>query len=188
MPDVATNAQGTPLLSDMFMTGQALASNPVVCWANADIIFTPEVMRAARVVTDRARPAYLIGRRTDVDQLTPLDLSDGWSDQPRGPRSAGGRAQASKLDRLLHVHAGTVRRASAVRDRAARIRPVADLASRRSRRRRHRCDRLRAGSPPTPRLLARRQPRRRVRRDRGAHRTPRWSTTGATTTRSAMPA
>ena len=41
VPDVATNAQGTPLLSDMFITGQALATNPVVCWANADIIFTP---------------------------------------------------------------------------------------------------------------------------------------------------
>jgi len=80
VPDVATNAQGTPLLSDMFITGQALATNPVVCWANADIIFTESIMRAAQVIGERNRPAYLVGRRTDLDQLTPLDFSDGWSD------------------------------------------------------------------------------------------------------------
>jgi hypothetical protein len=79
VPDVAKNAHGTPLLSDMFLTGQQLATNPVVCWANADIVFTPTVMHAAQVVTDHPRPAYLVGRRTDIDQLEPLDLSDGWS-------------------------------------------------------------------------------------------------------------
>ena len=80
VPDVATNAQGTPLLSDMFITGQAMATHPVVCWANADIIFTATIMRAAQVVNDHPRTAYLVGRRTDLDQLTPLDLSDGWAD------------------------------------------------------------------------------------------------------------
>lgn len=102
VPDVATNAQGTPLLSDMFITGQTLASNPVVCWANADIIFTPAVIRAAQVVTDRARPAYLIGRRTDVDQLTPLDLSDGWSDQLAArARREGERKPANWIDYFM---------------------------------------------------------------------------------------
>ena len=80
VPDVEKNAHGTPLLSDMFITGQKLATNSVVCWANADIIFTPTVMHAAQVVADRPRPAYLVGRRTDVDQLTPMDLADGWSE------------------------------------------------------------------------------------------------------------
>jgi len=79
VPDVATNAHGTPLLSDMFLRGQELASNATVCWANADIIFTPTVMRAAEIVTERTRPAYLVGRRTDLDQLTPLDLSGDWA-------------------------------------------------------------------------------------------------------------
>ena len=78
VPDVATTAQGTPLLSDMFITGQALATNPTVCWTNADIIFTPTIMRAAEVVTDHSRAAYLVGRRTDLDQLTALDLSGDW--------------------------------------------------------------------------------------------------------------
>ena len=67
------------MLSDMFVTGQALASNPTVCWANADIIFTPSIMHAAEVVTEHPGPAYLVGRRTDLDQLTPLEFNDGWS-------------------------------------------------------------------------------------------------------------
>ena len=94
VPDVATNEQGTPLLSDMFMTGQALAANPVVCWVNADIIFSPTVMRAAQVVTDHPRPAYLVGRRTDIDQLAPLDFFDGWSEQLASVR--GGKASARR--------------------------------------------------------------------------------------------
>jgi hypothetical protein len=79
VPDVATNEHGTPLLSDMFLTGQRIAANPVVCWTNADIIFTPTIIRAAQVVIEHARPAYLVGRRTDVDQLAPLDFAEGWS-------------------------------------------------------------------------------------------------------------
>jgi len=80
VPDVACNAQGTPLLSDMFITGQSLATNPVVCWTNADIIFTSTVLRAAQVVADRLRPSYLVGRRTDIDQLELLHMSDGWAE------------------------------------------------------------------------------------------------------------
>jgi hypothetical protein len=78
VPDVATNAQGTPLLSDMFLRGQELASTPVVCWANADIIFTSTLLDAAQTVENHPRSAYLVGRRTDLDQLSPLDLTGDW--------------------------------------------------------------------------------------------------------------
>jgi hypothetical protein len=78
VPNVATNGQGTPLLSDMFVTGQAIATHPIVCWANADIIFTPTIIRAAQVVSENPRPVYLVGQRTDLDQLTPLDFSSDW--------------------------------------------------------------------------------------------------------------
>jgi hypothetical protein len=81
VPDVATTAEGTPLLSDMFLTGQTMATNPVVCWANADIIFTGDLMRAATVVAERKRPSYLVGRRTDLDQLEPLEFNPTWETQ-----------------------------------------------------------------------------------------------------------
>ena len=102
VPDVATNAQGTPLLSDMFMTGQAVAANPVVCWTNADIILTPSIMRAAQVVTDHPRPAYLVGRRTDLDQVTPLDFSDDWTDTLAArARHEGERKPANWIDYFM---------------------------------------------------------------------------------------
>ncbi|HEU5309501.1 MAG TPA: hypothetical protein VFW97_19410 [Acidimicrobiia bacterium] len=102
VPDVAENAHGTPLLSDMFVTGQRLASNPVVCWANADIIFTPTIMRAARVVADHPRSAYLVGRRTDIDQLELLEFSGAWA-QVLTARAAqqGERKPANWIDYFM---------------------------------------------------------------------------------------
>jgi len=90
VPDVATTAQGTPLLSDMFLRGQQLASSPVVCWANADVIFTDALLRAANVIAHHDRAGYLVGRRTDIDQLTPVDFDDDWQTRIRQVASATG--------------------------------------------------------------------------------------------------
>lgn len=80
VPEVATTPEGTPLVSDMFIQGQQLATTSVVCWANADIIFTDRVVQASRVVAAHDGPMYVVGRRTDLDQPTLLDLADGWQD------------------------------------------------------------------------------------------------------------
>lgn len=81
VPDVASTAEGTPLISDMFLQGQALATTPVVCWSNADVIYTDRLLHAAQVVADRPTPAYVVGQRTDIDQLDPLEFSPGWQDR-----------------------------------------------------------------------------------------------------------
>ncbi len=81
VPDVATTEQGTPLLSDMFLRGQELATTPMVCWSNADIIFDEHLLEAARTLADRPRPAYVVGRRTDIDQPDQLRFDDGWQGQ-----------------------------------------------------------------------------------------------------------
>lgn len=78
VPDVATTPEGTPLLSDMFLRGQDLASTPLVCWANADIIFTSRFIEAARRVAAYGSPVYVVGRRTDLDQNALLTFDDGW--------------------------------------------------------------------------------------------------------------
>lgn len=83
VPDVATNEHGTPLISDMFLRGQQLATAPVVCWANADVLFTDELLDAARLVANRPRPSYVVGRRTDIDQQEPLGFGPGWQDALR---------------------------------------------------------------------------------------------------------
>jgi hypothetical protein len=77
---VATNDEGTPLVSDMFLQGQRLARTPMVCWANADVIFTDALVAAAAQVAERPRPAYVVGQRTDIDQDEPLRFEAGWQD------------------------------------------------------------------------------------------------------------
>ncbi len=79
-PEVAASPEGTPLVSDMFLQGQQLATTPAVCWANADIIFTDRILEAAGQVAAHPRAMYVVGRRTDIDQLTPLDFGPGWQD------------------------------------------------------------------------------------------------------------
>lgn len=78
VPEVATTDQGTPLISDMFLRGQQLASHPVVCWANADIIFGPSLLVAARAVAASSDPIYLVGRRVDLDIEKALAFEPGW--------------------------------------------------------------------------------------------------------------
>ncbi len=81
VPDVATTEQGTPLLSDMFLRGQELAANEVVCWANADVIFTDALLHGAAVVERHPRRGYLVGRRTDIDQDALLEFGPDWQDR-----------------------------------------------------------------------------------------------------------
>jgi hypothetical protein len=90
VPDVATTSQGTPLLSDMFLRGQQLASNPVVCWSNADIVFADGITEASRTVADAPDPLYVVGRRVDLDQPDPLDLEPGWQERLRSRAEADG--------------------------------------------------------------------------------------------------
>ncbi len=80
VPDVETTSAGTPLLSDMFMRGQQMASNGLVCWSNADVIFTDHLLHAAEVVRRHRRAAYLVGRRRDIEQPTPLTFDDDWQE------------------------------------------------------------------------------------------------------------
>jgi hypothetical protein len=78
VPDVAHTPEGTPLLSDMFLRGQQLATTPVVCWSNADVIFSDRLLNAAATVARSIDPLYVIGQRTDIDQDTPLPFDDRW--------------------------------------------------------------------------------------------------------------
>jgi hypothetical protein len=78
VPEVATTDEGTPLVSDMFLQGQALATTPLVCWSNADVIFTDRLLEAAATAAAHPRPVYLVGQRTDIDQSDPLDFAPGW--------------------------------------------------------------------------------------------------------------
>lgn len=81
VPDVRMTPEGTPLLSDMFLQGQALATTPVVCWSNADVIFNNRLMECAAFAEEPTRPAYIVGQRTDVDLSSALDFEPGWQEE-----------------------------------------------------------------------------------------------------------
>ena len=78
VPDVATTDEGTPLLSDMFLRGQEMTTTPMVCWSNADVILTDQLVRAAELGAAHRGCVYMIGQRTDIDQVTPLSFGPAW--------------------------------------------------------------------------------------------------------------
>ena len=90
VPDVACNEHGTPLLSDMFLRGQELATTPLVCWTNADVMFTSALGDAADIVLQRPGSSYVVGRRTDIDQDRHLDFGAGWERELVGRAAATG--------------------------------------------------------------------------------------------------
>ena len=96
VPDVVRNRYGTPLLSDVFEQGAALAGTDLLCYVNADIILLQDFARAVQRVRERKARFLMVGRRVDVavDQDLPCD-QPGWAEQfctfvrssgePRGP-------------------------------------------------------------------------------------------------------
>lgn len=78
VPDVATTERGTPLLSDMFLRGQELANTPVVCWSNADVMYTSELLAAAGTIVATPEPLYVVGRRIDIDQDQLMAFENDW--------------------------------------------------------------------------------------------------------------
>ncbi|HEX9116164.1 MAG TPA: hypothetical protein VGA61_08860 [Anaerolineae bacterium] len=75
LPDIPCNAYGTPLLSAAFARVQALAAHPLICYANADIIFLTDLPAALSSIPF-AR-FLLAGQRWDLDVTEPLDLAAG---------------------------------------------------------------------------------------------------------------
>src|SRR6187402_2209247 len=48
IPEVACNDFGTPLIGDIFEQAQKMASNPLVCYINADIILFDDFLPAVK--------------------------------------------------------------------------------------------------------------------------------------------
>jgi hypothetical protein len=78
VPGVARNDFGTPLLSDMFSVAEDMATNPVMCFVNADIILTDDALRAVRAVQARFDRYLIVARRRDIDVDEPLRFERGW--------------------------------------------------------------------------------------------------------------
>ena len=100
VPDVERTEWGTPLVGDAFATATRLGRHEVLAYANADMLFVPELLDAAHEAAHRR--ALVVGRRVDLDLDGELDLAPGWPDRLRAEAEARGRrGEENQLDYML---------------------------------------------------------------------------------------
>lgn len=75
IPEIARNDFGTPLINTMFKQASSLAKHELLCYVNADIMLTRDVLSAAQTVSERFDKFLLIARRWNAD----VDVE--WDDQ-----------------------------------------------------------------------------------------------------------
>jgi len=98
LPEVARNAAGTPLISDLFEQARAQADGPLLAYVNADILLLPDFVETARLVLQQHKEFLLVGQRWDLDVTEPLAFELGWDAKLR---------QRTKQDGSLHPPAGS---------------------------------------------------------------------------------
>lgn len=94
VPDVRCNEFGTPLLSDMFKKAQALASNDIIVYINADIILLSDFIPAIQKVAERFPKFLAVGQRWNLDQETLLEFDkENWEQELRQQVKAKGKLE-----------------------------------------------------------------------------------------------
>ncbi len=91
LPDVGTNASGTPLISSMIGLARQHAQSELLCIINADMIAFGDLPATAVAVRARMKQFLLLGRRWDLKVERDLDFSDGWEARLRRQVSEGGK-------------------------------------------------------------------------------------------------
>ncbi len=67
VPKVELSGAGTPLISSMFGLAQQLSPNPLLCYANADIMLTSDFIKGLRVASAAKDQFVMTGRRTQLE-------------------------------------------------------------------------------------------------------------------------
>jgi hypothetical protein len=88
---VQRNAQGTPLLNDLFAAAERAASYPLLCYVNADIILMADFLRAVRHVNDQEPRCLMVCRRWDIDLSESLAFHPGWEKEIAATVAQSGR-------------------------------------------------------------------------------------------------
>lgn len=78
VPEVQCNEYGTPLISDIFKVAQQLASYPLMCYVNADIILMEDFLEAVAAVAHRRNRFLLVGQRWNLDIKEPIVFGPDW--------------------------------------------------------------------------------------------------------------
>ena len=75
--EIRRNEYGTPILSDIFEKVQIISQNDYICYVNADIILTSDVMNALSKIT-HFHEFLLVGKRMNTDISEPLTITGNW--------------------------------------------------------------------------------------------------------------
>lgn len=94
--DVERNEYGTPLLSSMFPKAQELASNPLLCYLDADIILMEDFIQAVEQVTNRKGSFLMTGQTNSLDIDSSVAFEDPtWEQGMRERTASSGKTHGS---------------------------------------------------------------------------------------------
>ena len=90
IPEVDRNEYGTPLVSSIFRIAQDIASNPLMCYINADIILLSDFMPAIGRIHI---PSFLlVGQRWNLDLAEAIDFANpAWEKELRARLAEKGK-------------------------------------------------------------------------------------------------
>lgn len=98
LPEVRCNNKGTPLISSIFDLARRVNESPCLVYANADILFLPELLDTIRSLASEKDRFLGVGQRWDLDVQEPLSFSSNW---------AGLLRERAKRDGQVHGQTGS---------------------------------------------------------------------------------
>jgi len=75
---VRCNEHGTPLISSIFDQGRGVNNSPFLAYANADILFLPDLLSAVHMLQAGPQQFLAVGQRWDIDIKKPFRFTTGW--------------------------------------------------------------------------------------------------------------
>jgi hypothetical protein len=81
IPDVLLSETGVPRIDSIFGMVRDASTAEAICYVNADILFLPDFVSAAKALFESGKKFLAIGRRWDVEITEPCDYSEGWPDR-----------------------------------------------------------------------------------------------------------
>lgn len=80
LSQVRRNDMGTPLISSIFNLARGVNESPYLVYANADILFLPELVELVRTLGTEKDQFLGVGQRWDLDVQEPITFSNGWGE------------------------------------------------------------------------------------------------------------
>jgi len=91
VPNVATNAAGTPLISSMVQRAREISDSQLLCIVNADMILMADFVELARRARTIRESFVLLSRRWDLDVHGRMEFGAGWEERLRASVRQHGR-------------------------------------------------------------------------------------------------